>query len=173
MDAFDNLSAAESAQLAAYVEQIDARIALGRMHPVVKDVLFLLHDERGQFVIDFSLARLQQLQTVIVATETARAAAGSLGLLDAVYDLFRIAAALWDVPAAKKAALVLNALLEKIVVDKNLMSVVKRDAEFPGDHLARAKVSIGDEVSVTAPRLGAAAPDGTVKADRLIPKRRI
>jgi hypothetical protein len=68
---------------------------------------------------------------------------------------------------------VLNALLEKIIVEKNLLAVVKRDAEFSAGHLAMAKQAIGDETTNSAPKLGEAPPEGSVKADKLVPKRRI
>jgi hypothetical protein len=164
-DPLANLEPGERQTVDEIVKLIDETLAKGRIHPVVKDVLFLLNDENGDWINDFSLGRLQQLQAVILATDKQ--------LVDAVFDLFKASAQLWEVAAAKKASMVLYQLLEKIVVDKNLMGVVNGDAEFTPGHLSTAMHTIGDEVTNTAPRHGATAPEGSVKADTLQPKRRI
>lgn len=164
-DPLKDLDPAERKRVDELVNQIDETLAKGRIHPVVKDVLFLLNDENGKWITDFSLGRLQQLQAVILATDQQ--------LVDAVFHLFRACAQLWEVASAKKASMVLYKLLEKIVVEKDLMGVVKGDAEFTPGHLSSALHAIGDEVTNTAPRAGEAAPQGSVKAERLQPKRRI
>lgn len=169
-DPLKDLDPVERKKVDDIVQQIDATLAKGRLHPVVKDVLFLLNDENGNWINDFSLDRLKQLQAVILATDKAE---GKLQLVDAVFDLFKACASLWEIAAAKKAAMVLYALLEKLVVEKNLMAIVRGDAEFSAGHLSSALHAIGDEVTNTAPRVGEAAPAGSVKVDKLQPKRRI
>ena len=177
-DPLKDLDPAERLKVDDIVKQIDATLAKGRLHPVVKDVLFLLNDENGNWINDFSLERLQQIQAVILATDTrgethAPIANHKLQLVDAVFDLFKTCAHLWEVAPAKKASMVLYALLEKIVVEKNLMAIVKGDAEFTPGHLSSAMHAIGDEVTSTAPKLGEQAPAGSVRVDKLQPKRRI
>jgi hypothetical protein len=169
-DRFKDLDPAERKKLDQGIKKIDEVLAQGRFHPVVRDVLLLLQDEGG-WINDFPLARLQELQATIVATE--KPVGTNLQLVDAVFDLFKLSSALWDLPPAKHAATVLYALLEKIVVEKNLLAVVKGDAEFTPGHLANAKHSVGDEITNTAPKLGEAAPAGSIKAEKIIPKRRI
>jgi hypothetical protein len=163
-DLLKDLSPEERTQLDEIVKKIDETIAKGKIHPVVKDVIFLLHDENATWFNSFPLERLQTLQAVIV---------GSDRILDAVYDLFRLCAVLWEVPPAKHASMVLYKLLEKIVEEKNLMASLKRDAEFTSGRLDMAKHTIGDESTASAPKLGEAPPEGSVKAEKLIPKRRI
>ena len=170
-DPLKDLDPAERRKVDDIVKAIDDTLATGRIHPVVKDVLFLLNDENGNWLNDFSLDRLKQLQAVVLATD--KAEGQKLQLVDAVFDLFKACASLWEVAAAKKAAMVLSALLEKIVVDKNLMAIVKGDAEFSPGRLSSALHSIGDEVTNTAPKFGEAAPAGSVTVDKLQPKRRI
>lgn len=170
-DPLKGIDPSERKKVDDIVQQIDETLAKGRIHPVVKDVLFLLNDENGNWISSFSLERLQQLQAVILATD--KAEGQKLQLVDAVFDLFKTSAWLWEVGAAKKAAMVLHGLLEKIVVEKNLMAVVKGDAEFTPGHLSSMMHSIGDEVTNTAPRLGEPAPAGSVTVDKLQPKRRI
>lgn len=171
-DPLKDLDPAERQKLDDAVKQIDATLAKGRLHPVIKDVLFLLHDESGGWIQSFQLERLQQLHAVILATEQ-KQPGQKLGLVDAVYDLFKTAAELWNHPQAKKPAMVLYKLLEKIVVEKNLMAVVKGDAEFEPGRLTAALDAIGEEVTNTAPKLGEPAPEGSVRVDKLQPKRRI
>lgn len=171
-DPLKDLDPAERQKLDDAVKQIDATLAKGKLHPVIKDVLFLLHDENGNWFQSFPLERLQQLQAVIIATEQ-RQPGVKLGLVDAVYDLFKTSAELWNHAQAKKSAMVLYKLLEKIVVEKNLMAVAKGDAEFEPGRLTAAMDAIGEEITSTAPKLGEPAPQGSVRVDKLQPKRRI
>lgn len=171
-DPLKDLDPAERAKVEALVKEIEATLAKGKLHPVIKDVLFLLHDENGNWFQSFPLERLQQLQAVILATEK-KVEGQKLRLVDAVYDLFKTCAQLWDIPQAKHAAMVLYKLLEKIVVEKNLMAIVKGDAEFEPGRITAAMDAIGEEVTHSAPKLGEAAPQGSVKAGTIQPKRRI
>ena len=106
-DQFKDLDPAERKKLDDGIKKIDEVLAQGRLHPVVRDVLFLLQDEQG-WLKDFPLARLQELQSTILATE--KATGTKLQLVDAVFDLFKLSSALWDIGPAKHAATVLYAL---------------------------------------------------------------
>jgi hypothetical protein len=158
----DKPNPAHQAELDALLQKIDVEIEQNDLHPILKNAVFLLQNDEGAWWPQgMPIENVDELKGLLDA------AMKDKSIVKAVYDLLKLAAAVGAVPTGKMAGAHLLHLCNQTIHEKNLIAVVKGDAEFAPGTLEKAKGAIGDTSKMNAPKLGEKAPAGAVKIDQL------
>lgn len=155
----------------AAIAELDRVLAEHGAHPAVRNVLLLAQDVNGAWTTSFTAEQLTAMENGILEAEQH----GTKSLIDCVASVIRLATFLGKEPAALKAAAMLVAVAEKVIHEKNLLAVMRKDAEFEPGRLAAAKDAVGASKAGAPAKVGAKPPEGTLRVDQITPggKRRL
>jgi hypothetical protein len=145
------------------LSDLDHVMQSGGLHPVVKAAVFLVQDENGEFYRDeIPVQNIAFLKQVLDAAEV------DGHIKEAVLDLGKLSAVLHRQAGGKRVALHLYALCEQTIVEKQLLNL---EADF--EAIEDTKPAIGRTEKVIPAKVGEKPPEGSLKIDKLAPKRRI
>lgn len=166
----NNYTKEEQAQLEALIVEGDELEKKHNFHPAVRASIHEMLAEDG---LHWLATMPKETQDRIEGFLTDANKDGTIR--KAVWDLLKLATLMdQELKVGKVAYELINILNNTVIKYKLVPGKVKdHDAEFGTERLQGMKDLVGNTVKAGAPKLGEVAPEGSVKADRIIPKRRI